>query len=397
MHQTSSIDNDQRLALQRFVVANRDLEDLEALAKRFNVFEALGVVRAERRHSNFLGFLLDPKGSHGLGDRFLKSFLQAALVNQPTVAPLTPIDIDLFDLTQAEIRTEHEGIDILIRDAQNRISVILENKVDSTQHSNQLTRYYRLETKHFPKRTVFGIYLTLDGEAPGNDNYAPISHSEIRSLLKMVSTAPDLRIEPEVQFALKQYMEVLGRHFMADEQIKSLCEKLYRQHKLAIDLIVRHLPNPKEVVRERLKELVEADGALILDDCTKAYVRFIPRVLDLPYFNCASDWTSSNRLLLFEFQIRDKSVVLIIQMGPGAPDRRKLIHEFALANKTVFQVETKFYEQWQSLFRKPIVEGLDSGIDKEQIIQTIESNWRDFLENDLPRIEQAFLAHHWPQ
>jgi hypothetical protein len=395
MNDTGSLECDKKQALQRFVIANRDLETLEALAKRFNIFEALGVVRAERNHSKFMGFLLNPRGSHGLGDRFLKRFLQTALEYPPKVDPLTPIEIDLLDLSEAEILFEHDNIDVLIRDAQNRINVIVENKVGSAQHSDQLATYYRLEIKRYPERRVFGIYLTVDGDDPENDHYAAISHSGIWGLVNEVFMIPGLHIDKEVQFALKQYSDVLGRHFMADEQIKTLCERIYKQHKQAIDLVVSHRPNPRAVICETLRELVEANVNLILDDCSNAYFRFIPKALDLPYFNCASGWTSSNRLFLFEFQIRDKSVLLIIQMGPGDLEKRKQIHDFALANKKVFQVEKKFYESWQSLFRKPIVEGLDGGIDQEQLIQLIKSKWKEFVESDLPAIEQAFLTHKW--
>jgi hypothetical protein len=110
MHAPSPVNRDQQTALQQFVVANRDLAELEVLANRFKIFEAPGVVRAERKHSNFLGFLLDPKGNHGLGDRFLKGFIQSALANQPSVSALTPIDIDLFDLSRSEV---------LINDSRN--------------------------------------------------------------------------------------------------------------------------------------------------------------------------------------------------------------------------------------------------------------------------------------
>ncbi len=253
MNDAPPVMQDQRQALERFVVANRDLAELESLAKRFNIFEALGAVRAERNHSKFLGFLLNSRESHGLGDRFLKRFLQDALEYPPKVDPLTPIEIDLLDLSEAEILFEHDNIDVLIRDAQNHISVIVENKIDSTQHSDQLARYYGRESRRYPGWRVFGIYLTIDGDEPENEHYASISHSAIPRLLAEVSQAPDRHLSSEVQFALKQYAEVLGRHFMADEQIRTLCEKLYRQHKQAIDLIVAYMPKPKEIVREKVK------------------------------------------------------------------------------------------------------------------------------------------------
>ncbi|HEU5368889.1 MAG TPA: PD-(D/E)XK nuclease family protein [Ktedonobacterales bacterium] len=64
-----------RKALEALVVDNPDLERLEALLERFNIFEAIGAVRQEVRHSDFLAFLLTPQQNHGLGDAFLKRLI----------------------------------------------------------------------------------------------------------------------------------------------------------------------------------------------------------------------------------------------------------------------------------------------------------------------------------
>lgn len=392
----------ERLALQNFTVSNRELTELEILATRFNIFEALGVVRDERKHSSFLGFLLNPRGTHKLRDRFLKRVLQVALEIEPSVATLTPLDIELLDLSNAEVGIERNGIDVFIHDARSHLCVILENKVDTTEHSDQLGRYHRLISQRYPEATtVFGIYLTLGGELPEKEedcgHYAPVSHSTIRGLLDRLFTEPDLQIENSVRFAIDQYREVLGRHFMADEQIKKLCEDIYKKHKQAIDLIFSNLPNRRAATRERLIELIQANNSLTPDVSTAAYVRFIPTAFDIPYFGGGWGWTPSTRFLLFEFQITQKSVTLVLQMGPGDTERREQIHQLALDNKEIFQVvEARLYPKWQSLYRKSVVEGLDTPIDDDQFFQTIETNWNRFLEDDLPRIEQVFMAHQWP-
>ncbi len=54
-------------ALESFVFENPELQRLEFLLDEFNIFEAIGAVRMELRHSDFLAFLLDPNQSHGLG------------------------------------------------------------------------------------------------------------------------------------------------------------------------------------------------------------------------------------------------------------------------------------------------------------------------------------------
>ncbi len=78
-------------ALEAFVVDNRELEELEDLLASFNLFEAIGVVAQEVKHSNFLAFLLDPSGTHGLGEVFLKRFLKRVLTDAES-PPFSPIE-----------------------------------------------------------------------------------------------------------------------------------------------------------------------------------------------------------------------------------------------------------------------------------------------------------------
>ena len=66
----------EREILEQFIHENADLEKLEEIIDKFNIFTALGVVNNEIRHSNFLSWLLSPNESHGLGDYFLALFLR---------------------------------------------------------------------------------------------------------------------------------------------------------------------------------------------------------------------------------------------------------------------------------------------------------------------------------
>ena len=75
MSDTNHVEQDRKV-LEAFAVNNLDLGRLEALLDRFNIFEAVGLVWQEVRHSTFLAFLLDPRASHGLGDAFTKRLLR---------------------------------------------------------------------------------------------------------------------------------------------------------------------------------------------------------------------------------------------------------------------------------------------------------------------------------
>ena len=66
--------------LARFAEGKRDLAQLEQLLEErrseFDALTFLGVSASEEVHSRVLAWLLDPQGSHGVGDRFLRGFLR---------------------------------------------------------------------------------------------------------------------------------------------------------------------------------------------------------------------------------------------------------------------------------------------------------------------------------
>lgn len=123
------------------LILDKDLDRLETLTSGFNIFESLGVVRREVRHSDFLAFLLSPSESHGFHHQFLREFLFSITRERIKNRVLSPIDVDLFELGDVEVKREWEHIDVFLVSERNEFCVAIENKIDSTEHSNQLTRY----------------------------------------------------------------------------------------------------------------------------------------------------------------------------------------------------------------------------------------------------------------
>ena len=125
--------------LKLFVMDNPELGQLEALLEQFNIFEAIGAVRQELRHSDFLAFLLNPQENHGLAKVFLKRLLQKILVEpRDIIVPITPIDLDVWSLDQMLVLRERQNIDILLLDEAHKLATIIENKINISEHSNQL-------------------------------------------------------------------------------------------------------------------------------------------------------------------------------------------------------------------------------------------------------------------
>ena len=168
----------QTKALEAFTQAP-ELLRLEGLLAQFNLFEVVGVVRHELRHSDFLAFLLDPKRNHGLGATFLSAFLQA-------VGP-TALDLDALNLSHAYVFREWHHIDILVLDDVNRLAVIIENKVDTGEHSDQLNRYYIEARNHYPGYKILALFLTPDGEEPSSSDYHAVSYKTICEVIEKIA------------------------------------------------------------------------------------------------------------------------------------------------------------------------------------------------------------------
>lgn len=78
------------LALKEFLLDIDCLKPLDEWADQFNLFDVLGIARLEIRHSNILGWLLDPNENHGLGDAVIRGFLNH-------VAMTDSCGVDVFD------------------------------------------------------------------------------------------------------------------------------------------------------------------------------------------------------------------------------------------------------------------------------------------------------------
>ena len=384
---------DERKALEAFVVENEDLERLEALISEFNVFEAVGAVRSELRHSDFLAFLMDPTQSHGLGASFLRRFLQRALVGvQRERTPFSVVELDLLDLDEVEVRREWHNIDILVLDERNKFVIIIENKIDSDEHDDQLGRYWDTVESQFAGHRILSFYLTPDRDDPSDDRYLAIDHGLVADLVERFVNTRESTMGSDVTTALRQYHQMLRRHIVSNSEIANLCRRLYQKHRPALDLIFEHRPDPaKEVIRGLVEDLVNKRTDLILDDCTNTLVRFLPKQWDLPQLKVARDWTKTSRVLLFEFHVMPVRLVLKLIIGPGPGELRERFFRFAQARPQLFNVVGKSVGmKWKSLYAREFWRARDAEDEAFDAIEIrVRQQWAAFVTDDLPALLAA--------
>ena len=113
--------NNEFLADETFINLEKKL--VTQSSKKSNIFEILKIKNMEIRHSNFLGWLLDPEESHNLENEFLKGFVQEG-INKNKYTEIT-VDIDLID--SVKIEREYKDIDLLIE--SHNVVFCIENKI----------------------------------------------------------------------------------------------------------------------------------------------------------------------------------------------------------------------------------------------------------------------------
>lgn len=391
---TDGLPSEDLAAIESFLVDNPDLRDLERQIAPFNFFEALGVVRQELRHSDFLSFLIDPRQNHALGDVVLKRLLQRAVRGRHGLS-LSAIDIDIVSLTMAEVRREWLSIDISIADHENQIAIVIENKIDSDEHSDQCARYWNLMREQYP---MLGIFLTPDGVDSTDSRYISLSYTDVADMIEDLVASDSSTIGAEVRILLSHYVQMLRRHIVEDSQIAELCRRIYQRHKRALDLIYEYRPDRQAQIREALEGFIrEGHPDLILDHCTKTYVRFAVHEWDETVLFERSPWTPSGRMLLFEFKNDPAGVKLFLQLGPARDDEANDVRTRlfgAIANKHPMKPQSKLMYQWNVLWRRQFLTRSD--IDAEELdVGKLRSAWDSFCRIDLPALRRVVGDERW--
>jgi len=385
-----------RAALEAFVLDNKELKEIENLTTSFNIFEAIGVIRQELRHSDFLRFLLDPSASHGLGDAFLSSFLKKAL--QEGEGEVGVIDIDVADFTGVEVRREWRNIDILIIDPRNKLAFLIENKIGTGEHSDQLNRYKEIVDKAFPEYRKVFLFLTPDGEPPSHDEYIPISYSDVRSAVEEVRNHRKSTIGPDVEIILRHYSEMIGGYIVSNSDIAELCQKIYRKHKRALDLILEHRPDIQMELSQFCQDLrsegARTAGIIPGGNSSKVWISFSDKCLtDIESQAESLGWKDKFELF-FEFDNTRNMLSLFLYISVhGHQDLRKTVWEYAKNNEDVFKnSHDKFNKGATHIYKRSLLTQADyEEPDMEKMTQKIVEGWNEFLEKDLPSI-RARLA-----
>ena len=400
-------DGKSRLALQRLEEDGADLVRLDEMLSEWrdevDIFDVLGLDSSEEFHSTFLAWLLDPKGSHGLGDHFLQGFLAVSGA---------PRAIRAGDRPSTTIRREKHvaldggrgRLDIRILNESARFVCAIENKIRAPESGNQLAWYRKVLEHDHPDCRVHRVFLTPRGVMPDDpeerEHWTAISYTDVLRLVEGAIAPEGNSANEDVVAFLRQYAITLRRNIVSEvsNDVHALARRIYRKHKQAIDLIIEHQERYEpNYVTEGFWMVREAIGKQPLwreARCDRPYARFV-----------SADWTGYEELilddwpyslLLFELRVAGTGAELYFSMARGGDEAiRTKIFDRVKENLDTFNCNQPGYTDGFIRLHTvgDILEEADyeSWWDEEKTRETVAKRLDNFCRNEFVGINEVIV------
>ena len=382
-------------ALERFVIENDELLDLEESIGRFNVFDALGVARAEIKHSNFLAWLLNPAESHGLGDLFLRAVLMDILKKTPLgLRPMNPLELDGAELRGVDIRREWRQVDLVIACDEPNFVIAIEHKIDSGEHGGQLSQYGDRVRAEWPDKRCLKVFLTISGDEASEEDWVAYSYADIHRVLTRVRRTAAGSLGGDVEVFLGHYLNLIGSRMMSNKEIDRLCKHIFINHRRAIELIVERMGTPASAMIASIETWMRgrtAEWTIVGSRSNRLW--FLPTswVGTL----CAPDGTCLPLIpakWYMEAHARETSLHVRVGVGPGddAASRRSMIETLREDSELGLAVQRKqITDRWTRVLARSV---LSWDEDEEPSEAQVTAAMDKYLAEIAPRLRKIPAA-----
>ena len=140
-------------------------------------------------------------------------------------------------------------------------------------------------------------------------------------------------------------------------------------------------------IKEILVDYINRNIDLILEDTNKAYIRFIPKAMDI-IPKAGEAWLKSNRILVFELRNYSSGLKLNLLIGPGDDVVRDKLYDFMYGRTKVYnRSNKKLSKKWFSVFSKDVLSAKDrEDMDDTELEKVIKERMDKSINNDVSRI-----------
>jgi len=297
---------------------------------------------------------------------------------------LSPVAIDSANIVSCEIYREWHNIDLLVEITQRDENwlLVIENKFRSKQGHDQLKKYRETVQNHpdlrvYKDHKQYFILLSKDGEEPNDEAYVVSTYAQIYSALANAFKEHHHMIGAEPSVLITHYLRLLEETVMEESEIKSLAQKIYQEHKLAINTIIDNIPVPHHAVSGAIQEKIRAHPDFELVSSNRSYVRFLPKLWDTPENRAGTAWGEGGAYIVIELVVRQSSLTLKIVSG-RAPDNW-VKHVFDKTGDRPFSRRNKTLKEnpvWVTYDSRVLKSGV--GLDEEDDLSDgVEKVWEE--------------------
>lgn len=178
----------------------------------YNIFKVLRVTEKEVIMCRMLADLLDPRGVHGQGNIFLKSFLEQVLEMECATEQLESATVH----KEYPIPESDRRIDIAIQ-MKNRF-IPIEVKINAKDQNGQCYDYWTFSSKKMGDEEAVIYYLTKYGTVPSDESITSGNNRLSTDKVKLISFEKDIRdwlkncaaiSGNNIKLFIKQYLEAI--------------------------------------------------------------------------------------------------------------------------------------------------------------------------------------------
>lgn len=222
-----------------------DVQKLQSLYFSKSFSEILSISRREISHSSFIAWLLDNKENHLLSFFSIQKFMEIIIVRCSTEiekkhpAFFNSVLTDNYSIKSLIIEKEkglgkfgrldiYAEISLLIEDKEQKVKLIIENKVESKENNDQTNGYYQyFEENRKDGEINFYVYLTaiptlelnqLNEPECSCKKFTQINYQDLVDYL--LEPALNQNISDKTKFIIKEYLQSLSQPSLDDEITK---------------------------------------------------------------------------------------------------------------------------------------------------------------------------------
>lgn len=269
--------------------------------EKINFFTITKMLSLETKHSAFLAWLLDSGNEHAFGNLIIihvlkelckfngntlynygglivpntlasndasnlpgidtTNYYKMAEKDLLVIAGSTPVDVETETRTKTGKR-----MDILIKIPNENTLIVIENKIDSTVHDDQLKEYQKeiyTNSRYYPFVNKFFIYLTKNGEKPYNKD------GSINNIWFRLSYNEIVKVIEWVIMELKNKSSILNIGRSSNERNSLI--KILEDYKAMVD---KNILNNNPTALKTCYELLNNKDIKIVYDILKEYETF---------------------------------------------------------------------------------------------------------------------------